>query len=113
PKRDTEFARHILIEGKPLVCEGDAAIARIFEDYEKIRVLGLHSSINAPVLGADGRVAGVLNFLFSEQTVAPDRLRSACAVAAQAEIIAALSLFNGAWAFTARVPAPRADAANS
>src|SRR4029079_6676512 len=60
-KRDTAFARQVLIAGQPLVCEGDDAIAAMFDDHATIRRLGLHASINAPVV-ADGRVVGVLNF---------------------------------------------------
>src|SRR4051812_10924432 len=61
-KRDTEFGRHVLIGGQPLVCEGDAAIERVFDDHAVIRGLGMHSSLNAPVMDR-GRCVGVLNFL--------------------------------------------------
>ena len=50
PKRDTEFGRRVLVDGQPLICEGDAEIVRIFDDHETIGALGLHSSINAPVV---------------------------------------------------------------
>ena len=89
-KRDTEFGRHVLIGGQPLICEGDAAIARIFDDHETIRGLGAHSSINAPVLDA-GRCVGVLNFLMSGERVTPEQLRAAFHFATDVDVIAALA----------------------
>ena len=91
PKRDTEFGRQVLIKGQPLVCEGDAAIARIFDDHEVIRGLGLHASINAPVLDAAGRCVGVLNFLMTGFAVTPEQLAAACGFARDAGVIAALA----------------------
>ena len=93
PKRDTEFGRHVLIAGQPLVCEGDAAIERIFDDHETIRGLALHSSINAPVLDAE-RCVGVLNFLMPGARVTPNQIQAACRFADDAEVIAALSTGN-------------------
>jgi hypothetical protein len=90
PKRDTEFARRILIDGEPLVCKGDAEIARIFDDHATIRGLGLHASINAPVSAADGRVVGVLNFLLAADDVTQEQLRAACDFARDPAVIAAL-----------------------
>lgn len=89
PKRDTQFGRQVLIDGQPLICEGDAAIAGIFEDHATIRGLGLHSSINAPVL-VEGRCIGVLNFLMSSDRVTAGQLRAACALASDPGVIAAL-----------------------
>jgi hypothetical protein len=90
PKRDTEFARRILIDGEPLVCKGDAEIARIFDDHATIRGLGLHASINAPVFAADGRVVGVLNFLLAADDVTQQQLRAACDLARDPAVVAAL-----------------------
>ena len=89
-KGDTEFGRRVLIGRQPLICEGDAAIARIFDDHETIRGLGLHSSINAPVLDA-GRCVGVLNFLMRGERVTPGQLRAACRFASDTDVIAALA----------------------
>ena len=91
PKRDTEFGRHVLIAGESLITEGDAEIARIFDDHETIRGLGLHSSINAPVLGKDGCVVGVLNFLMPGDHVTPNQLQAAFRFAREAAVIAALA----------------------
>lgn len=90
-KRDTEFGRRVLIEGKPLCCEGDAQIARIFDDHQTIRGLGLHSAINAPVVGEGGRVVGVLNFLAAGEQVTSDQLRAACEFARDAAVVTALA----------------------
>ena len=89
-KRDTEFGRKVLVEGQPLVCEGDAEIARVFDDHETIRGLGMHSSLNAPVLDAE-RCIGVLNFLMAGETVTAAQLQSACSLAREPDVIAALN----------------------
>ena len=89
PKQDTEFGRRVLVAGEPLICEGDAAIAAIFDDHQTIRSLGLHSSINAPVLDRCSCI-GVLNFLMASSAVTADQLRAACAFARDASVIAAL-----------------------
>lgn len=90
PKRDTEFGRRVLVAGQLLVCEGDASIARIFDDHALIRGLGLHSSINAPVLDADGRCVGVLNFLMTGVEVTAEQSAAARGFASDADVAAAL-----------------------
>jgi len=94
-KRDTAWGRHVLIDKQPLVCEGDAAITRMFDDHAKILGLGMHSSINAPVLDA-GRCVGVLNFLMPGESVTPQQLRAACDFAIQPAVVAALVAFGRA-----------------
>ena len=89
PKRDTEFGRRVLVEGRTLVCEGDAEIARIFDDHPTIIGLGLHSSINAPVLDERGCV-GVLNFLMPALRVTAAQTRCARQCAAERDVIDAL-----------------------
>lgn len=89
-KRDTEFSRRILLGGEILVCEGDAQIEAIFDDHPTIRSLGLHSSINVPVL-LEGRCLGVVNFLMTGDVVQPRQLEAARGVAAEAAVIAALT----------------------
>jgi hypothetical protein len=90
PKRDTEFGRRVLVDGQPLVCEGDEAIARVFDDHETIRGLGLHSSINVPVVNA-ARIVGVLNFLLSAERISSDQLRAASRSATDSDVITALA----------------------
>lgn len=88
-KRDTEFGRRVLVDGQPLVCEGDEAIARVFDDHETIRGLGSHSSINVPV--TDGaRCLGVLNFLAPGVGFLPEQLRAAYRFATDVDVVAAL-----------------------
>ena len=89
-KRDTEFSRRILLHAETMVCEGDAEIAAIFDDHALIRSLGLHSSINVPVLSRDGSCVGVVNFLMTEDHVTAARLTAASAIAADADLAAAL-----------------------
>ena len=89
PKRDTEFARRVLVEGQPLVCAGDEAITRVFDDHATIRGLGLHASINAPVLD-ESRCVGVLNFLMVATQVTDAQLQAARRHATAVEVIAAL-----------------------
>lgn len=101
-KRDTEFARRVLSAGEPLVCEGDAAIARIFDDHRTIRGLGLHASINAPVAAEGGRIVGVLNFLLTGGRVTPEQLQAACAFARDASVVDVLARNDRASATVAR-----------
>ena len=89
-KRDTEFSRRILLRGETVVCEGDAGIAALFDDHALIRSLGLHSSINVPVLSSDGSCVGVVNFLMTDDHVTAARLTAASAIAANADLAAAL-----------------------
>lgn len=89
PKRDTEFAQRVLVERQPLVCEGDEAITRVFDDHATIRALGLHSSINAPVIDGD-RCVGVLNFLMVGRRVTPEQSRAACCFAIDSQVGAVL-----------------------
>lgn len=88
-KRDTAWGRQVLIDGTPLICEGDEAIVRMFEDHGTILGLGLHASINAPVL-SEGECVGVLNFLMASDRVSPQQLRAACDFAMQPAVVGAL-----------------------
>jgi hypothetical protein len=110
-KRDTAWGRHVLIECRPLVCEGDAAIARMFDDHAAIRGLGLHASVNVPVLGENGCV-GVLNFLMIGQSVSPRQLHAASEFAKRRSLIAALADPGPAHTAPAsgHAPAPSATA---
>ena len=88
-KRDTEFGRRVLLAGELMVTEGDAAIARIFDDHAVILGLGLHSAINAPVV-RDGRCLGVLNFLMRAAQVRADQVSAAAAFAGDPAVAEAL-----------------------
>lgn len=101
-KRDTAWGRHVLIDGRSLICEGDEAIARMFDDHRAIRGLGLHSAINAPVL-SEGKCVGVLNFLMAGDKVSPRQVHGACEFAMRPAVVAAL----------AAIPRSRADPAGA
>ncbi|MCQ4160074.1 GAF domain-containing protein [Roseomonas sp. GC11] len=88
PKRDTAWGQQVLIEGRPFLGEGEAAIRAAFEDHPLILGLGLRSVLNLPVR-LNGQCRGTLNFLWREAAVPPPRRAAA----------QALALFAaGAWA---------------
>jgi hypothetical protein len=68
PKRDTAWGRHVLIERRIFVGEGEAAIRDAFADHELILGLGLRSVANVPVVFA-GRCLGAVNFLWQAASV--------------------------------------------
>ena len=70
PKRDTAWGRHVLIERRVYVGEGEEAIRQAFADHELILSLGLRAVVNVPVVFA-ARCVGTLNFLWRSPTVPP------------------------------------------
>lgn len=70
PKRDTAWGRHVLIEGRVFLGEGEAAIRAHFDDHAVIAGLGLASIVNVPVFLA-GRCAGTVNLLWSAPKLQP------------------------------------------
>jgi hypothetical protein len=70
PKRDTAWGRHVLIDGRVFMGEGEAAIRAHFDDHAVIAGLGLASVVNVPVFLA-GRCAGTLNLLWAASTLQP------------------------------------------
>ncbi|EFH12467.1 GAF domain-containing protein [Teichococcus cervicalis] len=80
PKRDTAWGRQVLLEGRPFLGEGEAAIRGAFDDHALILGLGLRSVLNLPIrLG--GRCLGTLNFLWREEHVPAGRRATAQALA--------------------------------
>ncbi len=73
PKRDTPWGTRVLLEGRVFVGEDEDAIRAHFADHATILGLGLRSVVNVPVT-AGGAVAGVLNLLWPDATVPPDRV---------------------------------------
>jgi len=61
-KRDTEWARHVLIEGRPYIGRTEEDIRANFEDHEDILGLELESVLNIPVR-IYGRTIGTMNML--------------------------------------------------
>lgn len=72
PKRDTAWGRQVLLQARPFVGEGEAAIRAHFADHALIAGLGLRSIVNVPVV-LRGECRGTVNFLWPEETVAPGR----------------------------------------
>ena len=76
PKRDTDWGRHVLLEGRRFEGEGEAAIQTHFADHEVILGLGLRSIVNVPIL-SKGVCLGTLNLLWSEDTLASAHIATA------------------------------------
>jgi hypothetical protein len=68
PKRDTSWGRHVLVERRIYVGEGEAAIREAFADHDLILSLGLRAVVNMPVVFA-GEYLGTLNFLWRRSSV--------------------------------------------
>ncbi|MGZ5216426.1 MAG: GAF domain-containing protein [Caldimonas sp.] len=60
-KRQTEWARRVMLERQVFVGEGPLEMAAAFDDQERMASLGIRSIINVPVVIRD-RCLGVLNF---------------------------------------------------
>jgi GAF domain-containing protein len=58
----TPWSRQLLERGEVFVGEGDAALARVFDDHARIASLDLHAVVNVPLL-RDGRCAATFNVL--------------------------------------------------
>lgn len=61
-KADTPWTRTVLQRGEVFVGEGDAALAEAFDDFDRIRGLGLRSVLNVPLIW-QGRCVGTFNVL--------------------------------------------------
>lgn len=62
PKRATEWARHVLQEGKVFIGHNSDDIRRAFDDSDLILSLGLNAVLNVPIRSAGG-VVGTMNLL--------------------------------------------------
>ncbi|WP_179953945.1 GAF domain-containing protein [Denitrobaculum tricleocarpae] len=62
PKRDSEWRRHVLEEGKVFIGHNSDDIRWVFDDSELILGLGLHAVLNVPIKSA-GRIVGTMNLL--------------------------------------------------
>ena len=61
-KTQTPWTRQLLGAGQLFVGEGDAALARVFDDHATITTLGFHAVINVPLL-KQGRCVATFNVL--------------------------------------------------
>ena len=69
-KRETSWAREVMIKRQVFVGEGPLEMAAAFDDQERMASLGLRSIINVPVTLPAGGL-GVLNFGRSVERVMP------------------------------------------
>ncbi|KAG1387043.1 hypothetical protein G6F60_014266 [Rhizopus arrhizus] len=67
-KSGTPWGRHVLLEHRVFVGEGEAAIREFFNDHDAIRELGLQSVIHIPVIYG-GECLGPGNFLMPRAKV--------------------------------------------
>ncbi|MNK23576.1 hypothetical protein D3C87_418710 [compost metagenome] len=67
-KTGTPWGRHVLLEQRVFVGEGEDAIREFFNDHDAIRDLGLRSVINVPVVYGDVCL-GTINFLMPRPVV--------------------------------------------
>ena len=75
-KKGLPWGRHVLLERKIFVGEGEDAIRTSFDDHATIKALGLRSVINVPVVAQD-QCLGTANFLMTDATVTPQRIAMA------------------------------------
>lgn len=75
-KRATAWGQQVLLECRPFVGEGAAAIRVAFDDHEAIARLGLQSVINVPVV-FEGQCRGTLNLLMQTPAVSAEQLECA------------------------------------
>ncbi|MDH3063098.1 GAF domain-containing protein [Achromobacter insolitus] len=67
-KNGTAWGRHVLLEQKLFVGEGEEAIREFFDDHDAIQRLGLRSVINVPIVYG-GVCLGTVNFLMPRVAV--------------------------------------------
>lgn len=61
-KTRTPWTRQLLEQGEVFVGEGDAALARVFDDHARIAALDLHAVVNVPIR-REGRCVATFNVL--------------------------------------------------
>ncbi|RXN91484.1 GAF domain-containing protein [Achromobacter aloeverae] len=75
-KAGMPWGRHVLLERRVYVGEGEAAIRASFDDHAAIAALGLNSVINVPVVMGDACL-GTLNLLMPAERVTPAMVAAA------------------------------------
>lgn len=75
-KTGTPWGRHVLLEQRVFVGEGEQAIREFFDDHGAIRDLGLQSVINVPVVYG-GVCLGTVNFLMPRARVSDADVQAA------------------------------------
>jgi GAF domain-containing protein len=81
PKRDTEWSRVVLAEGRVFVARTPEEIRQAFPDHGLIESLGIGSIMNVPI-GVGGRRLGVMNVSHGAGWFTPDDVEEARIIAA-------------------------------
>jgi hypothetical protein len=80
-KRDTPWARTVLVEGAVFVANTPEEIRQAFADHELIAALGIGSIMNVPI-GAGGRPLGTMNVSHEARWFGPQDIEQGRVVAA-------------------------------
>jgi hypothetical protein len=59
----TDWSRHLLRDGQVFIGQGDADLAKAFDDHALITALGWHSIVNVPLLDGEGNCFATFNAL--------------------------------------------------
>ena len=84
-KRMTPWTQQLLRRAKIFVGEGDGSLADVFDDYQVIASMGLHSVVNVPLVTPEGRCFATFNVLGSRTSWTDQEL-------VQIEMLAAFAL---------------------
>lgn len=80
-KRDTPWARAVLMEGRVFVARTPEEVRQAFADHELLGRLGIGSIMNVPIAGA-GRRLGVMNVSHEADWFTPEDLERGRVIAA-------------------------------
>lgn len=75
-KAGTAWGRHVLLERRVFIGEGEDAIREFFDDHRAIRELGLRSVVNVPVVYGE-TCLGTVNFLMPRAEVSDNDVHAA------------------------------------
>lgn len=75
-KRDTDWGRHVLTQGQPIIGSNEDDIRSFFDDHEVIRGLGLCAVMNVPIKRL-GTVIGTMNLLDVSPHYTADDIKTA------------------------------------
>ena len=70
----TPWTRHLLVNARVFVGEGDSTLREVFDDHERIASLGLHSVVNVPLLDGAGNCFATFNVLGTQSRWTPEEI---------------------------------------
>ncbi len=79
-KKDTEWGRHVLTQGQPIIGSSKDDIRRFFDDHEVITGLGLCAVMNIPIKRL-GTVIGTMNLLDDSPHYTADDIKTGTVIA--------------------------------